>query len=98
VRKLFESQWDSFVSIVLVEVPPNLHPLFKRAFYGGGLVVMGIMTKIGDDDRISEEQGALILESMDKELRAFVNEARTPTTAAPEPLKVWTPGSDTQKH
>jgi hypothetical protein len=73
-RNLFGNQWDSFERIVLAGMPDTVKPLFKRAFYGGGAVVLGLIKHLEKDDTITDEAFGVIMTALDKEVSRDITE------------------------
>jgi hypothetical protein len=71
-RKRIASEWNSFEKAVM---PQNASAIqrkeMRRAFYAGGWAMLQIAKELGDEN-ISEEQGVVVLESIEAEYQDFM--------------------------
>jgi hypothetical protein len=65
---------DEFNSYLLLVVPAGAPPVqiqeTQRAFYAGAAAAFALMNRLGEDD-VPEHVGVVLLERLDRELKAF---------------------------
>lgn len=75
--QIIRALWDEFELITIpIQAPEIQRVEMKKAFYMGALVVMDqIVMKIGEDESVGEEEGALLLQQIHQECMSFFTEA-----------------------
>ncbi|WP_088893147.1 hypothetical protein [Leptolyngbya ohadii] len=65
-------KWQQFErSVMPIDASPIQKQEMRRAFYAGAFALLDIVAQIGSDESISEEAGALLLDKIEAELKAF---------------------------
>lgn len=72
------SAWEDFKSKAFgnQEIHPIQEQEMRRAFYAGAYYMLNAFARIGEDDSISEDAGAAILDGYEQELRQFAKDVK----------------------
>lgn len=90
--QIVSDQWQSYLQACWPaandQPTPEQINEFRKTFFAGVTMMLGIMQAIGHDPSIDEEAASAVLDSIEKELIAF---AQNLPPANPVKPFVWTP-------
>ena len=66
-----DREFATFLTHIAPDAGPNQREMMRDAFFAGASTVMRVLTKIGDDDSVGEDEGGMVLTELEEEIAAW---------------------------